>query len=244
MFASIKFVYFMSSIFHFKQFHVDQQNCAMKINTDGVLLGAVTEFAFPKVILDVGTGTGVIAMMLAQRYPLSDIYGLEIDKSSAECAAYNFSQDLFNNQLVAIEGDLMDYQTELRFDLIVSNPPFFTNSLKNKQKEKSLARHTEWSFFEYLLSFSQKHLNPEGVLQCILPRELADRIISVAHQFGLYLIEEISISSFDSSPIIRKIIGLSNVEKQLRKSKMAIYKCDKVYSEAYISLLTPYFIIF
>lgn len=234
----------MSSVFHFKEFYVDQKGCTMKVNTDGVLLGAVTKHNSPRTILDVGTGTGVIAMMLAQRYPSAKIFGLEIDGLSAERAAQNFTQDFFNNQLTAINGDLMQYQTDLSFDLIVSNPPFFTNSLRNKQKEKSLARHTEWSFFERLLFFAQHHLNPEGVFQCILPTDLADKIISVAYHFGLYLTEEIAVSSFEKSPVIRKIIGLSNVEKQVEKRQIAIYESDKVHSATYVSLLKPYFIIF
>jgi tRNA1Val (adenine37-N6)-methyltransferase len=120
-------------MFHFKQFGVDQSGCAMKINTDGVLLGVLAEANNPKTILDIGTGTGVIALMLAQRYNHAIINAVEIDPAAAQTASNNFKNSSFNKRITLFAQSFEDFFNEFsdrRYDLIVSNPPFFINSLK------------------------------------------------------------------------------------------------------------------
>ncbi len=235
----------MASIFRFKEFSVDQTNCTMKINTDGVLLAAMCDSSEPRNILDIGTGTGVIAMMLAQQYRNAKVYALDIDESSVKQAAKNFRNSIFSNRLIPVHRDIMHYTPAQPLDLIISNPPFFINSLKNPYVSKSLARHTDWHFFECLLSFSKQYLSGKGSLQCILPTETADKLITLSEDYDLYLQKEICISSFQGSRVIRKNIAFSRkAGTGIQKECFYIYREQKVYSQAYISLLKPYFVNF
>ena len=124
------------SIFKFKKFTVDQSGCAMKINTDGVLLAALAEAKTQVHMLDIGTGTGVIALMLAQRFPAAYIEGIEIDADASITAALNFKNSDFNERLISKNVAIADYQSLKKFDLIISNPPYFVNDLKNTELKK------------------------------------------------------------------------------------------------------------
>lgn len=232
----------MRSLFHFKQFSVDQSNCTMKINTDGVLLAAL-HAKLGRRILDVGTGTGVIAMMLAQKYPQAKLIGLEIDEGAALQAAQNFENSKFAERLEAVHSDIKNYEPDEVFDVIVSNPPFFLNALQNPHPSKSLARHTDGSFFQNLLAFSNQYLSRKGSLHCILPIDTADKLVCQAESFDLHLQKEINISSFQDSPVIRKIVQLGKAtEPNVEKETFYIYEEQKVYSRRYKELLRPYFL--
>lgn len=235
----------MSSIFRFKKFEVDQADCAMKINTDGVLLAATAGYDDPKRILDIGTGTGVIALMLAQKFERAKIYGLEIEPKSSHRSSLNFARSVYKERLKAICMDFLDYKPQAGFDLIITNPPFFTNSLKNDNFEKTQARHTDWVFFEYLLHFSSNWLTERGSLQCILPAAAADALGALAADYRLYMCEEMEISSFNDSEVIRKIIKLKKTETRFIKSRRMVIYADKgFYTDEYKELLKPYFINF
>lgn len=235
----------MSSIFRFKKFEIDQADCAMKINTDGVLLAATADHDTPRRILDIGTGTGVIALMLAQKFGKAKIYGLEIEPKSSRRSALNFEGSAYKERLEAICMDFLEYQPQADFDLIITNPPFFTNSLKNYNSDKMQARHTDWKFFEHLLYFASTWLTKGGCLQCILPSAAADALSDLAADYGMYMSEEIKISSFEDSEIIRKIVKLKKVESHfVKNSRIVIYEDRGIYTDEYKELLKPYFINF
>src|SRR3954467_12793908 len=122
-------------MFQFKQFAIDQTGCAMKINTDGVLLGALAEADKPQHILDIGTGTGVIALMLAQRFTIAMVDAVEIDEQAAETAKSNFENSVFANRVNLYAEGFESYLSRLdkQYDLIVSNPPFYINSLESPE---------------------------------------------------------------------------------------------------------------
>ncbi len=166
----------MPDIFRFKQFAVDQTGCAMKINTDGVLLGALVEANQAKTILDIGTGTGVIALMLAQRFTEAQIDAVEIDPMAAQTAGKNFINSPYAERLniypVGFE-QFFEQNPDKKYDLIVSNPPFFINSLKSPEAKRKLAKHTDEDFFKKLIKIST-HLNPDGVCWLIIPPTIAD----------------------------------------------------------------------
>lgn len=124
----------MSSIFRFKQFNVDQTGCAMKINTDGVLLAALVDGEGEN-ILDIGTGTGVIALMLAQRFKQAKIHALEINSEASATAGKNFKNSVFSNRLTISNIAIEQYSNAEQFDLIVSNPPYFVNDLRNSEEK-------------------------------------------------------------------------------------------------------------
>src|SRR6476661_8714524 len=173
----------MTKPFRFKQFTISQEGCAMKVNTDGVLLGAYADASHAERVLDIGTGTGVVALMLAQRFPDLDIDALEPDQSASSTATLNFAQSPWQDRLMIYNATFQDYfkgKSRLAYDLIVSNPPFFIDALQSESAQKSLARHTDITFFHQLLSEAARHLSPHGKLQVIVPVELAMRLLVLA----------------------------------------------------------------
>ena len=237
----------MKGVFRFKQFSVDQTGCAMKINTDGVLLGALTEANDPGNILDIGTGTGVIALMLAQRFTSAIIDAVEIDEGAAQTAGRNLENSPFAGRLnifpLSIQGFFNEYP-DRKYDLIVSNPPFHLNSLESPKAGKSLAKHTDGDFFEDLISGVAKHLTKNGVCWLILPLQAAELASNIAGRNGLYLQKKITIHSFEGSEPHREILVLGFMETSVEVSKLVIYKAVNNYSEEYKQLLQPYFINF
>jgi len=235
----------MGSIFRFKQFEVNQEGCAMRINTDGVLLGAVVQHSNPLRILDIGTGTGVIAMMMAQRFPDALVDAVEIDEPAAVRAEQNFSSSPFAGRLQAVHTSMEAYDTSEKYDLIISNPPFFVNDLKNPEGRKSTARHADENFFEALVLKTGRLLSTEGLLWLILPVKQADFVIDKARKQNLSLLKEISICSDAGRPVIRKIICLGrDTVTQLEQQRFYIYEAEGVYAEAYKHLLKDFFLAF
>jgi len=170
----------MASIFRFKQFEVDQSDCAMKINTDGVLLASLSEIEPVERVLDVGTGTGVIALMLAQRLGNSRVEAVEVDALAALMADKNFRNSIFRERLTLHASSFQQLDTTGNYDLIVSNPPFYTDSLHNPDERRKLARHTNLDFFFELLDFASLRLSNRGKLILILPAALADTLVSIS----------------------------------------------------------------
>lgn len=234
-------------MFHFKQFSVDQENCAMKINTDGVLLGALSQANNPKKILDIGTGTGVIALMLAQRFPDAKIDAVEIDPKAAQTAEVNFLNSPFGERLNCFPLSFEDYFKQFpigNFDMIVSNPPFFINSLKNPNPKKIIARHTNKDFYEKLIRLSAFHLSETGSLWLILPKEILRLISQLAIEYGLKNNSTINISSFDTAEPHRFIVSYSREANNNSISDFVIYETQKKYSNQYEEALKPFFTIF
>ncbi len=235
----------MRSVFRFKQFEVDQGNCAMKINTDGVLLAGSTYFPQARRILDVGTGTGVIALMLAQRHPYAHIDAVEIDEDAYRQAKINFQNSDFADRLQVFCGSFADMQPQENYELIVSNPPFYTNSLHNPDARKRLAKHTNMLFFEKLLSFVSYYLTDNGQFKLIIPTALADEEIApILSDYKLHVQSEITISSFSGGSPIRKVWGIGKKELPLEMHAFDIYVEKGIYSAQYKELLKPYFLAF
>jgi tRNA1Val (adenine37-N6)-methyltransferase len=237
----------MGSIFSFKQFQVDQRGCAMKINTDGVILGALSRFsslAKDHRVLDIGTGTGVIAMMLAQRFETATVDALEIDEAAAQAAHLNFLNAPFSDRLAVFTGDIATFDAPNQYDLIVSNPPYFVNDLKSTEARKSLARHAATHFFESLVAKSASLLSNQGLLWLILPVKQADLVINLALEKGLQLISVVNIHSDVAKPLIRKVICLGRHIEALKEETFYIYKSEKVYTAAYKTLLKDFFLAF
>src|SRR5688572_22601587 len=156
--------------FHFKQFSVRHDRSGMKVGTDGVLLGAWVEVKNAKRLLDIGTGTGVIALMLAQRtQPNVTIDAIEIDRDAIEDASENFSSSPWSNRFTLHRGRVQEFSTSKKFDIIVSNPPYFIDSYKPPNDQRIIARHAESLSFEDLLRVSEKLLEENGTLNVVLP---------------------------------------------------------------------------
>jgi tRNA1Val (adenine37-N6)-methyltransferase len=234
-------------MFRFKQFSVDQSGCAMKINTDGVLLGAIAGADDPGSILDIGTGTGVIALMLAQKFASAKVDAVEIDSDASATASRNFEASPFADRVAVYASGFESYFEqfpERKYDLIISNPPFYIDSLKSPGVKKTLAKHTDVDFFEKLVEAVSSHLNDGGVFWLIVPVNIGELIISLADRRGFYSKSIISIKSYSNSAAHRVIICLAFGNHAAEKTNFTIYRSEGVYSEEYQRLLQPYFLAF
>lgn len=237
----------MADLFKFKQFDVDQANCAMKVNTDGALLGALTKAGNPQTILDIGTGTGVIALMLAQRFPNALIDAVEIDEAAAQTAGSNFSNSPFADRLSLYPDSFesfFDRNPGKNYDLIVSNPPFYINSLQSPGAGKKLAKHADAGFFRMLIEGSAKHLNHTGALWLILPIDTSALVKGLANEYKLYLKQVISISSYPDSTPHRELLAFGLQGTQCTECQFVIYDELKKYSKQYEEALKVFFTIF
>ena len=234
----------MGLVFKFKKFEVDQAGCAMKINTDGVLLGAIATQQQPAHILDIGTGTGVIAMMLAQRFPDSVIDAVEIDESAAIAAGKNFTNSPFSNQLSIYHTPVELYTAAVKYDLIVSNPPYFVNDLKSTEKRKEIARHADEDFFDLLLIKIGGILNEKGLFWLILPVKQAEKVIINAVLQRLFPSRIIHVFSDASKDEFRQIICLGFVNTPAVHENVYIYEETNVYTMQYKEILKDFLLAF
>lgn len=166
-------------MFSFKQFAIRQERCAMKVGTDGVLLGAWgPECIAGGRILDIGTGTGVMAIMAAQRNPSARIVGVEIDDMSALQARENAEASPWADRVEIVNADIRSYEAAAPFDLVISNPPYFVDSLKSPDSGRTTARHTVSLDFGELMSAVERLLAPDGRFAVIVPAEAASRVVA------------------------------------------------------------------
>jgi len=217
------------SVFRFKRFTVSNERSAMKVNTDGVLLGAAAILKnIDKRVLDVGTGTGTIALMIAQR--LSEIgdttfkiTGIDIDAPSAEEAASNFEASEWKTMLEAVNSSLQAYASEEKFDLIVSNPPYFEGDLKAPSARRNAARHGDDSLtYSELLSFSAEHLSPSGRLSVILPSSSELKVLREAASYDLHPLRIMHIRTSSTKPFTRTIIDFSLENSETEEDSLTI----------------------
>ena len=190
--------------FRFKQFYIEDSKCAMKVGTDGVLLGC---WANPNLtldighlrILDVGTGSGLIARMMMQRFPEAEVEGIDIDEAAVEQAR--------ENGVRAYVSRLQEWKKEDGYDLIVSNPPYFQNSLKNPDKGRELARHTDSLSYEELIDHSARLLREGGQLALILPADKEAEMRQIAASKNLFLTHVTRVYSKESKPARRVLLA-------------------------------------
>lgn len=219
----------------------------MKVNTDGVLLGALADVDETQSILDIGTGTGVISLMLAQRQPNALVDAVEIDEAAAATAAKNFKAAPFESRLTAYHASFKDFFEQhpaRKYDLIVSNPPFHLNSLKSTGKEKAMARHAGDEFFKELMGLVPRHLTAHGRLILILPEQAASLTKILAVGAGLCLQQIIHILSYPHSIPHREIIIFGVTDKNAGIKQFTIYAEEKRYSAQYRTVLSNFLTIF
>lgn len=219
----------------------------MKINTDGVLLGAVADVPHGSVkrILDIGTGTGVIALMLAQRFDHALVDAIDVDEGSFECSRVNFQTSPFFERMRSCLAGIADYETTATYDLIVSNPPFFLDSLKNIDDRKTLSRHGTLSFYNTLFEKCSKLVTAKGAFVIVWPIDIRKRIINSGYTSAMNNYQEIFIQSFPASEPFR-VISFFSTDKSLlyAKRNFYIYEERGKYSSGYGELLTDFFLNF
>jgi tRNA1Val (adenine37-N6)-methyltransferase len=234
-----------NSYFSFKQFTVNQDQSAFKVGTDAVLLGAAADVLERKRILDVGTGTGVIALMLAQRSD-AEIVAIEPDRNSFLQAADNVRLSRWRDRIRVVNIRLQDYApSDIRFDLMVSNPPYFIDSLKNPDPVKSKARHNVSLSHEDLLKGAERLLGDEGLLQIIMPYDEGNIFIAEAQEFGFYCNNILKIKPVPSSEIGRMILGFSSARRKPAERFLTIERGRRhEFTEEYINLTKDFYLNF
>lgn len=160
-----------NGFFHFKRFTIWHDRCAMKVGTDGVLAGALAPVDGHIRMLDVGTGSGLIALMLAQRSPEARVFAIEIDEQAASQAAENIASSPWSDRVSLVHGDFNTFDSDEPFDLIVSNPPYFTDSLKNPDQQRRQARHNDTLNYHQLFLHARRLLSDNGLCCLIIPAE-------------------------------------------------------------------------
>lgn len=231
--------------FQFKQFYLAQNNCAMKVGTDGVLLGSWADIGDSENILDVGTGTGLIALMLKQRAQKSamndvNISALEIDSSAFLQATENFNNSPWQN-IDIYYGDFNEFKLDAKFDLVVSNPPYFVNSLKGPDESRNTARHTGSLSFKALIKQFCKITHKRGRLALVLPSDVLEEIESVVKALNLYINKLVFVYTKHNKPPKRILIEISKVQMPLEKSELFISE-NGTFSKDFINLTKDFYL--
>lgn len=218
----------------------------MKISTDAVILGALTQAIAPSRILDIGTGTGVIALMLAQRFTETQITALELDPEAASQAAENCQASPFAQRIQVKEGRLQDYLEEEHFDLIVSNPPYFPDHLKSSDAKRNQALHTDGLSFAELLQKARHLLTTTGSLWIILPPRQMRDFSALAAQQNLHPVAQFLIRDASTKPIHREIMAFSpsSTLPSPPPKELCLKLEDGNYSEEYSALLAGFLLGF
>ena len=230
-----------SEPFCFKQFQIKQEFSAMKIGTDAVLLGAWCNVQNPKDILDIGTGTGIISLMLAQRFLSAEITALEIDEPAFQEAGINFSTANFSSRLSAIHASLQDFTSNRKYDLIVSNPPFFNDAIKSNSEQRNLARHTDSLSLADLCKHSLRLLNENGKIALVLPYDQENKIKSFFAESGFYTHRICRVRSTSKSEFHRILIEFLLDSPKAIEEELTIYNGEKNYTEAYKNLTADFY---
>ena len=233
--------------FRFKQFTIRHDRSAMKVGTDGVLLGAWARLPENKVIsshprvLDVGTGTGLIALMLAQRFPDAMIDGIDIDTPSIEQAKENVDNSIFSTRINIQESDFSRLSCfSNKFDLIVSNPPFYKEETLGGNKARDAARHTSSLPFEKLISNAANLMTDDGFFCVIIPFQSANDFISICVANRLYLTRRMNIRSTERKPFNRVMLEFCTSIQPTENLTLTLYDTDRQRTTEYKEL-TPNF---
>ncbi|MBB6372709.1 tRNA1(Val) (adenine(37)-N6)-methyltransferase [Chryseobacterium shigense] len=220
--------------FRFKHFEIQQSKNVFRVGTDGVLLGALADVENnASEVLEVGTGTGLISLMLAQRNPDACFLGLDINEDAALLTKTNFEHSPFHSRLKNIHQDLKTFEAGRKFDLIVSNPPYFEESDSDKDK---LARQTVELNFKQLIEASVRLLSDQGILSVIIPAEAGSGFVETALKNRLFLNRKIDIKGIEYSKTKRLVLEFSFTEKEIEVFDFVIEKSPRQYSDQYLEL--------
>ncbi len=231
--------------FTFKQFIIHQEKTAMKVCTDACIFGASIDLKGYHSILDIGTGTGLLALMLAQR-SAATIDAVEIEQNAYEQACFNIENSPFESQISVFHQSIQNFETDKKYDLIISNPPFYQNSLKSSDTKTNKALHNESLNFEELVEAVCRLIDVQGIFYVLLPPFEFEKLMQIAEKKELYLSKKVIIKHSENKPILRVIAAFS-FEKPIEISKeiLIIHEQDnKTYTSAFKELLKDYYLIF
>lgn len=235
------------STFHFKGFSLEHGDPGLKIGTEACIFGAYLAKWAHGNMLEIGTGSGVLAAMVAQFHSQETIDTVEIFPEVAQLARKNFEELPFKQNIYLIEGDIKDYKTETKYDFIFSNPPFFINHLSNSSKSKQTAMHSDELSPEQLLEAIFKYSKPDFDFAVLYPPDVMERILETRDKrrdLKLFVKERIKIIPNENGKTLREIALFSTKETKTLNKKLVIKNTFNEYTPEFIELLQPYYIIF
>ncbi|MEL4306976.1 tRNA1(Val) (adenine(37)-N6)-methyltransferase [Joostella sp. CR20] len=233
--------------FQFKQFTVQQDRCAMKIGTDGVLLGAWTPTeSNPFSVLDIGAGTGVLSLMMAQRTNAELIDAIEVDDEAYEQCVENFEASPWGDRLFCYHAGFDEFVDEIddQYELILSNPPFYAEDYTTNNKQRDLARFNFSLPFEELVAGVGKLLTPNGIFSVILPSKEEENFIALAKEAKLFPFKITHVKGNPTSEVKRVLIAFSFQEKTASISELIIEKERHQYTDAYKEITKDFYLNF
>ena len=231
------------STFQFKQFSVQNEKSAMKVNTDSVLLGAWADIPVnAKNGLDIGSGTGILSLMITQRNLNITVTGVEIEPKAFEESKCNFENSSWKQRLIAVNLPLQKFVPETKFDVIITNPPYFVNDLKNQDSNKSQARHTDTLSFEELISFAEEYLSEIGTFSLILPKTESEIFKKLTQNSSLHLNQIAFIQPNNNKLVNRVLMCFGKGKKKLEKETFCVYESQGVYSKRHHELTKEFYL--
>ncbi|MFQ2148738.1 tRNA1(Val) (adenine(37)-N6)-methyltransferase [Aeromonas jandaei] len=228
--------------FTFKQFHINHDRCAMKVGTDGILLGAWAPVEQARRVLDIGSGSGLIALMLAQR-SRSDcqIDGVELDSDAVIQARENVAASPWADRVTITESAVQGYQAA-PYDLIVSNPPYFVAGQSFSDPARAMARHTGALDSHALLAACDRLLAPNGEVALVLPTAMADEILCISADYDLHGICYTAVITREGKEANRVLLRLGRGLNRCERGDIVIHSADGAYSDRYIQLTSPFYL--
>jgi len=237
---------FFDMEFRCKEFELNHSHSTMKVGTDAILLSALTPNIKAERILDIGTGCGIVALCMAQKYKNANVTAIDIDIESIAEAKANFLNSKFKNRLTSIQISLQKFAqtTNEIFDLIVSNPPFFSDSLLSDNTKRNIARHNICLMSEDLISYSVNMLSANGIIVLILPNAETENLLLISHKYNLFCKEQYHIFDKKDKPCKRvtSIFAKTNSKNKMIKSNLILRNQDNTYTETYFNLIYKYLI--
>ena len=231
--------------FTFKQFSVNQDRCAMKIGTDGVLLGAWTPIINnPYNVLDIGAGTGILSLMLAQRSNAEQIDAIEIDEDAYEQCVENFEASPWGDKLFCFHAGLDEFvdEPEDEYDLIISNPPFYTDDYKSDNTSRDLARFEDALPFEELIEAAALLLSDNGIFSVIIPYKEEERFVSLCKELDLFPLKITRVKGTPTSEIKRSLLAFCRMEQTPLIDELIIEISRHNYTPEYIELTKEFYL--
>lgn len=233
--------------FRFKEFTIQQDKTAMKIGTDAVLLGAWCVADYPNTILDIGAGTGIISLQLAQRFDAETIDAVEVDENAYEQTVENFEQSDWADRLYCYHASFQEFATEIAeeeetYDLIVSNPPFYVDAFETEDEARNKARFTSSLSFDELLIGVSKILSENGTFAVIIPFKETTNFVQVAASKLLFLNRICEVSGNPTSEVKRSLLQFSFIETKIEKSALTIEIERHQYTNEYVLLTKDFYL--
>ncbi len=227
-----------NNFFQFKQFTIQQDKCALKVGTDGVVLGAWASVEGARRILDIGTGTGLLSLIAAQRNPTAWIDAVEIDDASAEQAAENLGTSRWSERMRVHRMDVRRMKSAEQYDLVLCNPPFYAGEMDSPDVRKGLAKHSGELTFADLIDAVVRLIASDGRFACIIPLNREGELLDLALGADLHLVRKCTLCYLEARPPKRVLLELSPSKVAMQDEELVVELRPGVFSDAYRALLS------